>query len=245
VTILYNIYIIGGFVILVRQSVFGSKDWFADQPMLQRASVIMGFGIALMGLSQAVLVVRIIAVHSYQTLTSLYWAVVVLQSVVFSIGLFLPIPGRIRAEIREQRQQLVRLGPLWRHVTNWFPDTELRTGKTWTPRKLAETTTRRFVEIKDSLNRLILPLEAVDRITNDPNPVRRLGEYLATLQLSSAQSDDGEPASAVLPLAVTPEADRAQVLLLADAFRLARSALTAGNIGKENLSEPAAMKERG
>lgn len=244
VTILYNVYIVGGFAILVWQSVFGSKDWFADLPMLRRASVIMGVGLSLMGLSQAILFVRVVAVPSYFTLTSLYWAVVCLQSVVFSIGLFLPIPGRMLAQIREQREQLARLDPLWRHVTNWFPDTELRTGRTWTPRRLAVTTTRRFVEIKDSLNRLMLPLDAVDLITDDPDPVRRLGQYLSTFQPSGAHCDDGEPASAVLPVVVTPEADRAQVLLVADAFRFASSTATAREDQFKGPILSAAVKER-
>ena len=228
VTILYNVYIVGGFVILVWQSVIGSGDWFADQPMLRRASVVMGTGLFLMCLSWMVLFVRIIDAQSYRTLTSLYWVLVCVQSAVFSVGLFLPIPGRIAAQVREHKRQLHRLDPLWRHVITLFPDAELRLAQMWSPRKLAVTTTRRFVEIRDSLNRLILPLEAVDLIMLDPDPVRRLGEYLLTFQPSHSQTGDGEPASAVLPVAITPENDRQQVLSIADAFCSASSVRAAG-----------------
>ncbi len=218
VTVIYNTFILGGFVVLVWQSIVGSKEWFAHLPMLRRASIIMGIGLALMGASQLVLVLRIFLWHHYQALTSTYWAVVCLQSVVFSIGLFLPVADRAVQQIRTQRQQLVRLNPLWRRLTNWFPDTELHTEKVWTLKKLSVTTTRRFVEISDCLSRLVLPVESVEMIIDGLNPVRGLGQYLAEFQPAKVRPQDGEPASAALPLTASPEAEREQLLALADAF---------------------------
>ncbi len=229
VTVIYNAFIIGGFTVLVWQCVVGSKDWFAGLPLLRRASTVMGIGIALMAVSQLVLVVRIFAPHDYQALTATYWAVVCLQSVVFSTGLFLPVAGRVLQQVRTQRQQLSRLEPLWRRLTNWFPDTELHTEKVWTAKKLSVTTTRRFVEISDCLSRLMLPVEDVDVIIEDVDPVRSLGLYLSTYQPKAVRPDNGEPASAVLPMTTSPEAEREQMLALADAFRTGQADLSAPN----------------
>lgn len=224
VTVVYNAYIVGGFAFLSWKAIFGAREWFAEVPLLRRASAIMGYGLALMGVSQTILVVRLLVPQKYEALTSAYWSTVWLQTLVFTVGLVGPVPANALAVIRSQRRQTATLDSLWRSVTAWFPDAELRATRRTRLSMTAVAATRRFVEIGDGLSRLLLPRDAADRIRHAADPARALGVFLVSFEPDERGAEGGEPALGVLPSFTSPHADQRQLLLVARAFNESRLA---------------------
>ena len=223
VTVIYNAYIIGGFAILSWKAIFGAREWFGDVPLLRRASAIMGYGLVLMGISQTVLFVRLLIPNEYQALTSNYWVLVLLQTIIFTVGLLGPGPASAFVKIRVQRMQIVTLDPLWRYVTTVFPDAQLHARRRVGGRMTAVATTRRFIEIGDCLSRLVLPIAAVNQILDERSPAEALGRFLVSFEPKELSMESGEPALSLLPTLISPDADREQLLVVAQAFNEGRS----------------------
>lgn len=226
VTVIYNVYMLIGFAVLAWQCIWGAKDRFTDLPAARRGSYTMGVGIVLMGLSQGLISLRLFTpMSAYSQLTSLYWLVVYIQTIVFSAGLLLPIVSRHRQNRNSEQRDLDRLTPLWQHLGAWFPGTHLSTGALsgrvvtvarWT---VTETLIGRYVEVGDCLTRLILPLVAIDHILDETDPAAALGRYISCRNtIEAVGAEGGESAMSVLPVARTPQIEQRQLLAVADAF---------------------------
>lgn len=231
VTVIYILYMLIGFAVLAWQCIWGAQDRFADLPAARRGSNTMGVGIVLMGLSQGLISLRLFTPTSaYSQLTSLYWFVVYIQTIVFSAGLLLPMVSRHRQNRNAEQRDLDRLTPLWQHLGAWFPGTHLSTGALssrvptearWT---VTETLIGRYVEVGDCLTRLILPLVAIDHILDEADPTAALGRYISCRNtIEAVGAEGGESAMSVLPVARTPQIEQRQLLAVADAFAQAVS----------------------
>lgn len=223
VTVVYNAYIVGGFAFLSWKAIFGAREWFAEVPLLRRASAIMGYGLALMGVSQTILVVRLLVPQKYEALTSAYWSTVWLQTLVFTVGLVGPVPANALAVIRSQ-QANGDLGLVMAERHRLVPDAELRATRRTRLSMTVVAATRRFVEIGDGLSRLLLPRDAADRIRHAADPARALGVFLASFEPDGRGAEGGEPALGLLPSFTSPHADQRQLLLVARAFNESRLA---------------------
>lgn len=233
VTVIYLAYMVVGFAVLAWQCIWGAKGRFTDLPAARRGSFTMGVGIVLMGLSQSVIVGRLFTpLSAYARLTSIFWFIVYVQTIVFSAGLLFPIVSRHRQRRTAQQRDLDRLTPLWEHLGDWFPGTRLSSG---TPQSsgapsgrviteqrwsATETLIGRYVEVGDCLTRLMLPLTAVDDLLDEVDPAKALGRYIGDrLTMEAVGSEGGESAMSVLPVARTPQIEQRQLLAVADAFR--------------------------
>lgn len=227
VTVVYMLYMLVGFAVLAWQCIWGAKDRFSALPAARRGSFTMGVGIVLMGLSQSVIALRLFTpMSAYSQLTSLYWFVVYVQTIIFSAGLLLPIVSRHRQTKNSQQRDLDRLTPLWQHLGAWFPGTHLSPGAPsgrvvteprWSP---TETLIGRYVEVGDCLTRLTLPLSAIDQILDEADPAAALGRYIGERStMEAVGAEGGESAMSVLPVARTPQIEQRQLLAVADAFR--------------------------
>ena len=227
VTVVYMVYMLGGFAVLAWQCIWGARERFSDLPAARRGSFTMGVGIVLMGLSQSVIALRLLTpMSAYSELTKLYWCIVYVQTIVFSAGLLLPIVSRQRQAENSQQHELDRLTPLWRHLSAWFPATQMsaraHSGRVVTePRWSAtETLIGRYVEVGDCLTRLTLPLTVIDHILDEPDPAAALGRYIGQRStMEAVGSEGGESAMSVLPVARTPQMEQRQLLAVADSFR--------------------------
>lgn len=227
VTLVYMIYMLVGFAVLAWQCIWGAKDRFSDLPAARRGSFTMGVGIVLMGLSQSVIALRLFTpMSAYRQLTSFYWFILYIQTIVFSAGLLLPIVSRHRQTRNSQHRDLARLTPLWQHLGAWFPGTHLSPGApsglvATEPRWSAtETLIGRYVEVGDCLTRLTLPLTAIDHILDEAEPAAALGRYIGGRSLmETVGAEGGESAMSLLPVARTPQIEQRQLLAVADAFK--------------------------
>ena len=240
VTVIYLAYMMVGFAVLAWQCIWGAKSRFTDLPAARRGSFTMGVGIILMGLSQSLIVLRLFTpLSSYARLTSLFWFIVYIQTIVFSAGLLFPIVSRHRQRQTAQQRDLDRLTPLWEHLGLWFPATHLSAGthqssaapsgrvvseQRWS---VTETLIDRYVEVGDCLTRLMLPLAAIDALLDELDPATALGRYIGDRStMEAVGAEGGESAMSVLPVARTPQIEQRQLLAVADGFREAATVTT-------------------
>jgi len=214
-TVVFNGFMIVGFFVIAWQCIYGTRTQFKEMPALRLGLSLMGCGLLLLAAAQVVLDVRLFSQHDYARLTSLYWTVLLSGTLVYSVGIVLPVPTTALLRNLTYRRQLRRLDPLWRHLVGMFPAVSLATATAHTAGKLAVVANRRFIEIGDCLNRLSLQPEAMDMLRSESDVPGALGRYLYAVRVPPL---DGEPAASILPAMTTVDADRAQVLLVAEAF---------------------------
>ena len=227
VTVAFFICALTVYGVLVWQCTFGAHARNTERRILRASSAIMGCGLAVMAVGDVVIIARMLGPAArYDQLTGVFWALVAIQTLVFSLGLLLPIPGGALERVKARRLDLARMDKLWRHLQHLFPATELRFRRAaqvpvW---GLSLALTRIRIEISDGLGKLIVPIDAVDEILNRADLLPALSEFIWSVRDVVADIE-GEPANTLLPGSNTLEQDRAQILALADAFNDVSSSL--------------------
>lgn len=219
------------------------KQALESPPVWKVALTITGIGVSFAGLSQVFTLVRLFMQPQPTTVAALATATQLTAYIgltIYSLGVLLPAPlarlaGRVAPPLR-----IRTLTPLWEWLTASHPKVVL----TLRPGESAATVEeRRYLEIGQALRKTEIPKDDADLIRRSIRIPIRLGEYLAQHAPASA-SANVVSAGALLIEQKTPAADRAQVLVIAKAYKRCRARLLVGS-HTGSAAVPRSALERG